>query len=79
MAHDDGYPVIVLGNRHDAFPKSELPAGKSKGVYLLTLKHVKVPLIVRSVRQGDDALPNPPKLRLPVRAPGTGSLLSTSR
>jgi len=75
MAHDDGYAVFVLGYRHNAFPKSDLAAGEGKCVYLLTLKQVKLPLVIRSVCHGRDTLSNPPKLRLPVRANGTGSFL----
>src|SRR5689334_15223766 len=46
MPHHDGDAVVVLSNRHDAFPKCNLAAGKAEGVDFVALQDIELPLIV---------------------------------
>src|SRR5581483_11244831 len=68
VAHDHGDAVVVLGDRHDAFPERDLAAGKREGVDLFSLDHVKLSLVLALVRRRRDTPAHALELRLPIGA-----------
>jgi hypothetical protein len=68
MPHDHGNAIVVLGDRHDAFPEGNLAPGEGKGVNFFALKDAKLPFVIWLICCRSDALSNPAQLCLPIVA-----------
>jgi metallophosphoesterase superfamily enzyme len=56
VTHDHSDSVIVLGDGHHPFPKSNLASGKRKSVYFFSLNEDKLPFVFWLVCGSGNAL-----------------------